>query len=158
MNSETVEKIREALIRRAVGYDTEETVEEYSGTGEDVTMVRRKVTKKNVPPDISAAKLLLEEAGVDYSAMTDEQLEEEKRRLLELLKRADCPKRAKAEESENEQNGDGATEDDTTEKRTAKKQTQNGGQTPNGDKKSDGGQSVSAKRKAEKRKAKSEDS
>ena len=65
MNSETVEKIREALIRRAVGYDTEETVEEYSGTGEDGTMCRRKVTKKNIPPDISAAKLLLEEAGVD---------------------------------------------------------------------------------------------
>ncbi len=157
MNSETVEKIREALIRRAVGYDTEETVEEYSGTGEDVTMVRRKVTKKNVPPDISAAKLLLEEAGVDYSAMTDEQLEEEKRRLLELLKRADCPKRAKAAKTENEQNGDGATEDVTTEKRTAKKQTPNGGQKLSGDKKQCG-RNVSAKRKAEKGKAKSEDS
>lgn len=157
MNSETVEKIREALIRRAVGYDTEETVEEYSGTGEDVTIVRRKVTKKNVPPDISAAKLLLEEAGVDYSAMTDEQLEEEKRRLLELLKRADCPKRAKTAKPANEKNGDGATEDETTEKRTAKKQTPNGGQKLSGDKKQCG-RSVSAKRKAEKGKAKSEDS
>ena len=157
MNSETVEKIREALIRRAVGYDTEETVEEYSGTGEDVTMVRRKVTKKNVPPDISAAKLLLEEAGVDYSAMTDEQLEEEKQRLLELLKKADCPKHAKTAKAENKQN-DGMSEDNAAEKRAAKKQAADGGQTPNGDKKSDGGRSVSAKRKAEKRKAKSEDS
>ncbi len=157
MNSETVEKIREALIRRAVGYDTEETVEEYSGTGEDVTMVRRKVTKKNVPPDISAAKLLLEEAGVDYSAMTDEQLEEEKQRLLELLKKADCPKHAKTAKAENKPN-DGVAEDNAAEKRTAKKQAADGGQTPNGDKKSDGGRCVSAKRKAEKRKAKSEDS
>ncbi len=157
MNSETVEKIREALIRRAVGYDTEETVEEYSGTGEDVTMVRRKVTKKNVPPDISAAKLLLEEAGVDYSAMTDEQLEEEKQRLLELLKKADCPKHVKTAKAENKQN-DGVSEDNAAEKRAAKKQAADGGQTPDGDKKSDGGQSVSAKRKAEKRKAKSEDS
>lgn len=157
MNSETVEKIREALIRRAVGYDTEETVEEYSGTGEDVTMVRRKVTKKNVPPDISAAKLLLEEAGVDYSAMTDEQLEEEKQRLLELLKKADCPKHVKTAKAENRQN-DGVSEDNAAEKRAAKKQAAAGGQTPNGDKKSDGGRSVSAKRKAEKRKAKSEDS
>lgn len=157
MNSETVEKIREALIRRAVGYDTEETVEEYSGTGEDVTMVRRKVTKKNVPPDISAAKLLLEEAGVDYSAMTDEQLEEEKQRLLELLKKADCPKHVKTAKAENKQN-DGVSEDNAAEKRAAKKQAADGGQTPDGDKKSDGGQSVSAKRKTEKRKAKSEDS
>lgn len=157
MNSETVEKIREALIRRAVGYDTEETVEEYSGTGEDVTMVRRKVTKKNVPPDISAAKLLLEESGVDYSAMTDEQLEEEKQRLLELLKKADCPKHVKTAKAENKQN-DGVSEDNAAEKRAAKKQAADGGQTPDGDKKSDGGQSVSAKRKAEKRKAKSEDS
>lgn len=157
MNSETVEKIREALIRRAVGYDTEETVEEYSGTGEDVTMVRRKVTKKNVPPDISAAKLLLEEAGVDYSAMTDEQLEEEKQRLLELLKKADCPKHVKTAKAENKQN-DGVSEDNAAEKRAAKKQAADGGQTPDGDKKPDGGQSVSAKRKAEKRKAKSEDS
>lgn len=157
MNSETVEKIREALIRRAVGYDTEETVEEYSGTGEDVTMVRRKVTKKNVPPDISAAKLLLEESGVDYSAMTDEQLEEEKQRLLELLKKADCPKHVKTAKAENKQN-DGVSEDNAAEKRAAKKQAADGGQTQNGDKKPDGGRSVSAKRKAEKRKAKSEDS
>lgn len=156
MNSETVEKIREALIRRAVGYDTEETVEEYSGTGEDVTMVRRKVTKKNVPPDISAAKLLLEEAGVDYSAMTDEQLEEEKQRLLELLKKADCPKHVKTAKAENKQN-DGVSEDDAAEKRAAKKQAADGGQKLSGDKKQCG-RNVSAKRKAEKGKAKSEDS
>jgi len=87
MDSKIVEKIRNALIKRAVGYDTEETVEEYSGSGDDITMVRKKITRKNVPPDISAAKLLLEESGGDeYSAMTDEQLEEEKQRLLKMLK------------------------------------------------------------------------
>lgn len=87
MDSKIVEKIRDALIKRAVGYDTEETVEEYSGSGDDITMVRKKITRKNVPPDISAAKLLLEESGGDeYSAMTDEQLEEEKQRLLKMLK------------------------------------------------------------------------
>jgi len=87
MDSKTVEEIRNALVRRAVGYDTEETVEEYSGSGDDFTMVRRRVTKKNVPPDISAAKILLEEvSGDDYSSMTDEQLEAEKARLLAMLK------------------------------------------------------------------------
>lgn len=100
MNSETVEEIRKAMIKRAVGYDTEETVEEYSGSGDEVTMVRKKVTKKNVPPDISAAKLLLEESGGDYSTMTDEQLAAEKQRLIELLKKGESPKGGKGSKSE----------------------------------------------------------
>lgn len=100
MNSETLQKIRGAIMRRAVGYDTEETVEEYSGNGDDVTMVRKKVTKKNVPPDISAAKLLLEEPDADYSTMTDEQLEEEKRRLIGLLTKEENPKGGKSKKSE----------------------------------------------------------
>lgn len=86
MDGKTVKKIRAALLKRAVGYDTEETVEEYSSNGEDVTMVRKKVIKKNVPPDITAAKLLLEEHGDGYSEMSDEELEAEKTRLLKLLK------------------------------------------------------------------------
>lgn len=100
MKSETVEEIRNAMIRRAVGYDTEETVEEYSGSGEDITMVRKKITKKNVPPDISAAKLLLEESGGDYSSMTDEQLEAEKQRLIELLKKSESAKGGKVRKGE----------------------------------------------------------
>lgn len=101
MDSKIVEKIRDALIKRAVGYDTEETVEEYSGSGDDITMVRKKITRKNVPPDISAAKLLLEESGEDdYSAMTDEQLEEEKQRLLKMLKDSkETGRKAKSEDS-----------------------------------------------------------
>ena len=101
MDSKIVEKIRNALIKRAVGYDTEETVEEYSGSGDDITMVRKKITRKNVPPDISAAKLLLEESGEDdYSAMTDEQLEEEKQRLLKMLKDSkETGRKGKSEDS-----------------------------------------------------------
>lgn len=101
MDSKIVEKIRDALIKRAVGYDTEETVEEYSGSGDDITMVRKKITRKNVPPDISAAKLLLEESGEDdYSLMTDEQLEEEKQRLLKLLKDSkESGRKGKSEDS-----------------------------------------------------------
>ena len=55
------ESVREALHRRAVGYATDEIVEEYSVQDGEETLVRRRVTKKEVPPDISAAKLLLEE-------------------------------------------------------------------------------------------------
>ena len=87
MNNNAVERIRKALLKRALGYNSTETVVEYSGDGEECTVVRKIVTEKDVPPDISAAKLLLEKWQTDdYSTMTDEQLEAEKRRLLSLLK------------------------------------------------------------------------
>lgn len=82
-------KIRKALLKRALGYDTSEVVEEYAKNEDDMTVVRKKVTTKNVPPDISAAKLLLddiEKEKNDYSDFTDEQLEAEKNRLLDLIK------------------------------------------------------------------------
>ena len=83
------EKVQKALIKRALGYDTSETVEEYTSDGTDMTIVRKKVTTKNVPPDISAAKLLLEninEGDEVLQGMSDEQLEAEKQRLLTMLK------------------------------------------------------------------------
>ena len=52
--------IKDALRRRAVGFETDEVVEEYSVSDGEPVLVKRKVTKKAVPPDISAAKLLLE--------------------------------------------------------------------------------------------------
>ncbi len=82
-------KIRKALLKRALGYDTSEIVEEYAKNEDDMTVVRKKVTTKNVPPDISAAKLLLDDIEKDkndYSDFTDEQLEAEKTRLLDLIK------------------------------------------------------------------------
>ena len=46
---------------------------------------QKKVTIKNVPPDISAIKMLMEVQIQPLSTMTDEELEEEKQRLLGLL-------------------------------------------------------------------------
>lgn len=89
MENKTTEKIIDALLKRALGYDTSETVEEYAKDGDDMTVVRKKIITKNMPPDITAAKMLLERAEeqkTDYSGMSDEQLETEKNRLLNLLK------------------------------------------------------------------------
>ena len=87
MDEKTRREIENALKKRAVGYDTEETVEEFSENDGEVVLTKRKVTKKSVPPDISAAKLLLDmdEGETDLSALSDEQLKEEKNRLLKLL-------------------------------------------------------------------------
>ena len=51
-------------------------------------MIKRKVVSKNVPPDVSAAKLLYELEGgtTDLKDLTDEELEKEKQRLIQILK------------------------------------------------------------------------
>ncbi len=82
--------IKRALKKRALGYDSTEVTEEYQDDGDGgVKLIKRKVVKKNVPPDVSAVKLLIEMEGEssDVSNMTDGELELEKQRLLKLLEK-----------------------------------------------------------------------
>ena len=79
------EKIKGALLERALGYDADEVVEEYGFSEGEAVLVKRKVTKKRVPPDIQAAKMLLDGAP-PLTSLSDEQLQKEKERLLLLLK------------------------------------------------------------------------
>ena len=53
-------------------------------TDGEYKLVKRKVTTREIPPDIKAVKLLLD--GGNDEAFADEELEEEKQRLLKLLK------------------------------------------------------------------------
>lgn len=78
--------LEQALIKKALGYDATEVVEEYVGDGEEIKLSKKKVTTKNVPPDMSALKFLLDESQKELSEMTDQELYEEKVRLLCLLK------------------------------------------------------------------------
>ncbi|MBQ9734782.1 MAG: hypothetical protein IJV95_02865 [Clostridia bacterium] len=76
-----------ALIKKALGYDATEVVEEYAGGEEgEIKLLKKKVTTKYVPPDTTALKLLLDESEMDVAKMSDEELETEKNRLLKLLK------------------------------------------------------------------------
>ena len=79
------EKIKGALLERALGYDADEVVEEYGFSEGEAVLVKRKVTRKRVPPDIQAAKMLLDSAP-PLTSLSDEQLQKEKERLLLLLK------------------------------------------------------------------------
>ena len=85
------EKVKEALIKRAVGYEAQEITEEYTDDGDGgVKMVKRKVVSKNVPPDVSAVKLLVELSGEEeVKSLSDEELEKEKQRLLKMLVEAE---------------------------------------------------------------------
>ena len=73
-----------AVVKRAKGYEARETVEEYAVVDGSLELVKKRVTTKDVPPDMTAAKMLFEDE--DFSAMTDEMLEAERKRLLLELK------------------------------------------------------------------------
>ncbi|MBE5749295.1 MAG: hypothetical protein E7346_00330 [Clostridiales bacterium] len=78
---------KDALVKKALGYDCTEVVEEYvSGDEGEIRLTKKKVTKKNVPPDITAIKLLIDQTDQPIEELSDEQLEVEKQRLLKLLK------------------------------------------------------------------------
>ena len=77
-------KLERALEKKAFGYDAEEVVEEYVSEDGEMKLVRRKVTKKNVAPDVTALKMLLD-GEKSLAEMTDEELAAEKERLLKML-------------------------------------------------------------------------
>ena len=87
VNLNTKKRITQALVKKAIGFDTVETVEEFSEADGEIKLLKRKVTTKSVPPDVSAAKLLLEMQSEerDVVDMTDEELEKERVRLMKLL-------------------------------------------------------------------------
>ncbi len=81
------DEIMDAVKKRARGYSAVETVEEYAVVDGSLELVKKRVTTKDVPPDMAAAKLLLD--GDTASDLSDEQLEAEKMRLLHELAAGD---------------------------------------------------------------------
>ena len=78
------DKLKDAVLKVALGFSLEEVTEEYGVEDGELKLVRRRETRKDVPPDLKAAKLLLEEK--DYAALSDEELERERQRLLKKWK------------------------------------------------------------------------
>ena len=80
--------IEKALIKKALGYVQEETIEEYSNVDDEVVLNKRKVTKKEVPPDMSAIKILLDIKNIeskDVKSMSTEELIKEKEKYKKIL-------------------------------------------------------------------------
>ncbi len=78
--------IKKALLKCATGLKSQEVVEEFAVEDGELKLVKRKVTKREIPPDIKAVKLLLDGESGEVS---DEALEEEKQKLLKMLKEND---------------------------------------------------------------------
>ena len=83
-------EINKALYKRAIGYEANEVVEEYSiDESGGYTLNKKKVTKKHISPDLSAAKLLLEKFSEGMNdklrKMTKEELCKKKLEVIEML-------------------------------------------------------------------------
>lgn len=77
------EDLKGALKKCAVGFGTSEVVEEFSVEDGELKLVKKKVTRRDVPPDIKAVKLLMEG---DTVTLSDEEIEEEMKNLEKMLK------------------------------------------------------------------------
>lgn len=78
------DKLKDAVLKVALGFSLEEVTEEYGVEDGELKLMKRRETRKDIPPDLKAAKLLLDEK--DYSSLSDEELSAEKKRLLKLWK------------------------------------------------------------------------
>ena len=80
-------KINDALLKVALGGSIAEVTEEYAEVDGELKLTKRKKTKRDVPPDLKALQILIADSGKDYAAMSDEELETEKLRLVAELKK-----------------------------------------------------------------------
>lgn len=85
------ELLAKILLKRAKGYSYREKTEEFNVVDGKAVLSKKKVVTKRTHPDVAAVKALLEisENDLDVSQMTDEQLQVEKLRLLQLLNACD---------------------------------------------------------------------
>ena len=62
-----------------------EVIEEYIDVDGDMKLLKQKVTVKNVPPDITAVKMITDNTK-EANKLRDVESEEEKQKLLKILK------------------------------------------------------------------------
>lgn len=90
LEKENKQQVTDALLKKAIGYNFEEVVEEFSFDEESGQMKKSKVkvNKKHSPPDMTAVKTLLslnENQITKYDTMTEDELLIERKKLLEEL-------------------------------------------------------------------------
>jgi hypothetical protein len=78
------DKLRAALEKCAVGFHTKEVVEDFALADGQMVLVKKRVTKRDVPPDLKAMRLLLD--GENFADLSDEELAAEKEKILKYLK------------------------------------------------------------------------
>ena len=93
ISKKDLQKVKNALIKKATGYNTDEVVEEYIIEDGQQKLVKKKITSKFVPADLTASKLLFEyceDKQEGFENMSDDQLDKEAIKLIkEYIKISD---------------------------------------------------------------------
>ncbi len=84
---ENRENVKDALTKCAVGLSASEVTEEFTVEDGELKLVKKKVTRRDIPPDIKAVKMLLECGGVQSAS--DGELAAEREKLLKMLKESE---------------------------------------------------------------------
>ncbi len=91
--NETVKEtdVMTALTKKALGYEVQEIIEEYSvDENNNERLMKKKVTTKSVPPDITAVKVILELENLNNNQslkdLTDEELDEKINQIIKQIK------------------------------------------------------------------------
>ena len=86
---ESSDDVRQVLIKKALGYEAKEIVEEYSLVDNDLKLVKKKVNTKVYPPDLDAIEMALNSQPSDevYDKYTDEELLAERDKLVQAYMR-----------------------------------------------------------------------
>ena len=84
-------KIEKSLLKKALGYRYNEVIEEYLVNDDGEKLIKRKITTKDVPPDMNAVKLLLDSLDVskevNFEELSDDELKNEIKNVMELLEK-----------------------------------------------------------------------
>ena len=93
MKKRDLNKIDDALFNRAIGFSKDEVSEEYSMVEDKLTLTKKKLNSKYYPPELKAIEILIEKYNLnkntDYDNYSISELNKEKERLLELLKKSE---------------------------------------------------------------------
>lgn len=79
------ENVNNALFKKAVGFEQEEIMEEYGIVDGELTLTKKKVTKKYSPPDVSAINKILEISENDENLIKTMSIEDLKKQKLVLM-------------------------------------------------------------------------
>lgn len=84
------EKVAKQLLKKAMGYSVDEVVMEYVNDDDNnMKLVKKKVTKKHIPPDMSAVKTIIEkyfEGDDNLIKYSDEELNLMRKQILKEIK------------------------------------------------------------------------
>lgn len=86
---EKKDKIYDGILKKALGFSVSEKTEEFGLIDGELQLIKKKVSTKYYPPDLSAIEIVLDSLNDksigQYKQMSIEELQKEKLRLLEEL-------------------------------------------------------------------------